>query len=246
MTSADGGRFQDVDESAHYEFICKENGIKASYCAEQFDKDGSLLSSLVKNIKRVMAAEFSRELSVKVHTGQCRVASVGFRVEAPLTFGLRRELVDENRQSKGLLEKGQRKALQTDRVRLALGSPEEAAVIRWIFHQFVVERQSYVVIARKLNQAKVPNQHERPWTDGMISNILRNENYTGHIVYNRASRRLGQKRVKNPLDHGVRSELIVDPIIDRDLFTQAREMIESRYVSVEEDEMLLLARTAEA
>lgn len=56
--------------------------------------------------------------------------------------------------------------MQTDRVRLALGSPEEAAVIRWIFHQFVVERQSYVVIARKLNQAKVPNQHERPWTDG--------------------------------------------------------------------------------
>jgi Recombinase len=80
----------------------------------------------------------------------------------------------------------------------------------------------------------------------MISNILRNENYTGHIVYKRASRRLGRKRVKNPLDHGVRSELIVDPIIDRDLFTQAREMIESRYVSVEEDEMLLLARTAEA
>jgi hypothetical protein len=33
--------------------------------AEQFDNDGSLLSSIVKNIKRVMAAEFSRELSVK-------------------------------------------------------------------------------------------------------------------------------------------------------------------------------------
>jgi DNA invertase Pin-like site-specific DNA recombinase len=67
------GRFQDIDESAHYEFLCKKNGIKVAYCAEQFDNDGSLLSSIVKNIKRVMAAEYSRELSVKVHAGQCRI-----------------------------------------------------------------------------------------------------------------------------------------------------------------------------
>ncbi len=63
------GRFQDVDESAHYEFICKQAGIKVSYCAEQFDNDGSLISHIMKNIKRVMAAEFSRELSAKVHAG---------------------------------------------------------------------------------------------------------------------------------------------------------------------------------
>ena len=71
------GRFQDVDESAHYEFVCKQNGVKVTYCAEQFDNDGSLLSSIVKNIKRVMAAEFSRELSVKVHAGHCRIAGRG-------------------------------------------------------------------------------------------------------------------------------------------------------------------------
>ncbi len=57
------GRFQDVDESAHHEFICKQAGIKVAYCAEQFDNDGSMVSNIVKNIKRVMAAEYSRELS---------------------------------------------------------------------------------------------------------------------------------------------------------------------------------------
>ena len=56
------GRFQDVDESAHYEFVCRRSGVKVAYCAEQFENDGSLLSSILKNIKRVMAAEFSREL----------------------------------------------------------------------------------------------------------------------------------------------------------------------------------------
>src|SRR4051794_27032857 len=105
------GRFQDVDESAHYELVCKRSGIKVAYCAEQFANDGSLLSSIVKNIKRVMAAEYSRELGVKVHTGQSRVAALGYRVGGPLTFGLRRELVDESARSKGRLTKGERKAL---------------------------------------------------------------------------------------------------------------------------------------
>ena len=72
-----------------------QNGVRVAYCAELFDNDGSLLSSIVKNIKRVMAAQYSRELSVKVHTGQSRVAGLGFRVGGPLTFGLRRELVEK-------------------------------------------------------------------------------------------------------------------------------------------------------
>ncbi|HMH98705.1 MAG TPA: recombinase family protein [Bradyrhizobium sp.] len=36
------GRFQDVDESAYYEFIRKKAGIQVLYCAEQFENDGSL------------------------------------------------------------------------------------------------------------------------------------------------------------------------------------------------------------
>src|SRR4051812_47098935 len=73
------GRFQDVDESAYYEFTCRQAGIKVCYCAEQFDNDGSIIASIVKNLKRVMAAEYSRELSVKVHAGACRVASLGYK-----------------------------------------------------------------------------------------------------------------------------------------------------------------------
>ena len=30
------GRFQDIDEAAHYEFLCKKAGIPVHYCAEQF------------------------------------------------------------------------------------------------------------------------------------------------------------------------------------------------------------------
>src|SRR5262245_56993248 len=67
------GRFQDADESAFYEYICKRAGVSVQYCAEQFENDGSPVSTIVKGVKRAMAGEYSRELSVKVFNGQCRL-----------------------------------------------------------------------------------------------------------------------------------------------------------------------------
>jgi len=236
------GRFQDVDESAHYEFICKQSGVRVAYCAEQFDNDGSLLSSIIKNIKRVMAAEYSRELSVKVHTGQCRIAGLGYRVGGPLNFGLRRELIGEDLKPKGQLSKGQRKSLHTDRVRLLPGSEKEAETVRRIFRLFVDEEKPRSAIARQLNREKVANHHGRSWTESMIHTILRNENYVGNLVHNRISRRLGQKQVSNPHHLWVRREGIIAPIVDRNLFARAQKLLDDRYISISEDQMLTRLR----
>src|ERR1700691_5722157 len=56
------GRFQDSDEAAHYEFLCKSAGAPVHYCAETFANDGSLSSLIAKALKRTMAGEYSREL----------------------------------------------------------------------------------------------------------------------------------------------------------------------------------------
>src|SRR5690242_8848535 len=109
------GRFQDADESAYYEFICKQAGIRVEYCAEQFENDGSLSATIIKSMKRAMAGEYSRELSVKVFTGQCRLIGLGFRQGGMAGYGLRRQLVDEQRRPKGELQIGSQKSLQTDR-----------------------------------------------------------------------------------------------------------------------------------
>ena len=53
------GRFQDVDESAYYEFICKRAGIAIHYCEEIFENDGSLASVLLKSVSRVEAANLA-------------------------------------------------------------------------------------------------------------------------------------------------------------------------------------------
>ena len=118
------GRFQDTDESAHYEFICKKAGIKVAYCAEQFDNDGTMMSSIMKNLKRVMAAEFSRELSAKVHAGQLRLAAMGFRVGAPLPYGVRRELVDEDRRLRSLPDAFEHRSHQFESARLITRDPQ--------------------------------------------------------------------------------------------------------------------------
>jgi DNA invertase Pin-like site-specific DNA recombinase len=73
------GRFQDADESAYYEYICRRAGMAVHYCAEQFENDGSPVSTIVKGVKRAMAGEYSRELSSKVFQGACRLVQLGFR-----------------------------------------------------------------------------------------------------------------------------------------------------------------------
>jgi DNA invertase Pin-like site-specific DNA recombinase len=236
------GRFQDVDESAHYEFTCKQAGVKVAYCAEQFENDGSMVSHIVKNIKRVMAAEFSRELSAKVHGGQLRQAALGFRQGGPLSYGLRREVIGENHISKGYLNRGEEKYLKTDRVVLRAGSEDEIEVIRRIFQEYVEHRKSEEEIARCLNRQAVPNHRGRPWTRGMIDYILRNENYIGNTVYNREANTLRERRIKNPPGLWVRIEGSIAPVVDNDIFLRAQERLTLRWMHLTDDEMLLRLR----
>jgi DNA invertase Pin-like site-specific DNA recombinase len=45
------GRFQDIDESAYYEYACRKSGIDVVYCTEPFDNDGSPLATVLKSLR---------------------------------------------------------------------------------------------------------------------------------------------------------------------------------------------------
>ncbi|MEY9182363.1 recombinase family protein [Bradyrhizobium sp. USDA 313] len=233
------GRFQNADESAYYEFTCQQAGIKVCYCAEEFDNDGSVIASIVKNLKRVMAAEYSRELSVKVHAGACRVASLGFKQGGAAGYALQRELVDEDRRSRGIiLIKGQRKHLQTDRVLVRPGPEQEQRIVAQIFREYVVHRRSQSSIARLLNKEKVPNHRGTPWSDDMIRNILKNEAYIGNSVYNRKSFKLKQVMKKNPPELWVRATGLYEPIVDNSIFRRAQVLLSEQYVRLSDEALL--------
>jgi DNA invertase Pin-like site-specific DNA recombinase len=218
------GRFQDSDESAHYEFICKEAGVKVEYCAEEFSNDGSLISNVMKSLKRAMAGEYSRELSNKVFTGQCRLIKLGFRQGGSRPYGLSRMLLDQNGNPKGMLVSGQRKHLQSDHVILKPGPEREIEVVREIFRQFVFEQKSESKIARELNQECIPNSIGRPWTNQTVRFVLSNENYIGNNIYNRVTCRLGKKPRNNSPNLWVRATDVFEPIIDPEIFSRAQRV----------------------
>lgn len=232
------GRFQDADESAYYEYICKRAGISVQYCAEQFDNDGSPVSTIVKGVKRAMAGEYSRELSVKVFTGQCRLIELGFRQGGPPGYGLRRSLIDQSGASKGVLSRGEQKSLQTDRVVLVPGPDHEVETVRWIYSSFAQDRKLEGEIASILNERGVATDLGRQWTRGTVHQVLINEKYIGNNVWNRGSFKLKKKRVRNSPDMWIRADRVFEPLVDRSQFEAARAIITERSKRLTDHEML--------
>jgi len=103
-----------------------------------------------------MAGEYSRELSIKVFAGQCRLIALGYRQGGPARCGLCRFLVNENNEPKAPLAPGEHKSLQTDRVILVPGPDDEVETVRRIYRLFVIERRSEREIATILNYLDCP------------------------------------------------------------------------------------------
>ena len=232
------GRFQDADESAYYEYICKRAGINVAYCAEQFENDGSPVSTIVKGVKRAMAGEYSRELSVKVFTGQCRLIELGYRQGGPAGFGLRRMLIDERGTIKSELKRGEHKSLQTDRVILMPGPEDEVTWVGNMYRLLIEEDLSFRDIADRLNEAGVATDLDKPWTSSTVRTVLTNEKYIGNNVFNRSSFKLKKLHVDNPPEMWIRKEGAFEGIVPLEFFLTAQEIITARSVRVSDEELL--------
>ena len=210
------GRFQDADESAYYEYLCKRAGIDVHYCAEQFENDGGPTSTIIKSVKRAMAGEYSRELSSKVFKGQCRLIELGYRQGGMAGYGLRRMLINQLGEPKGMLARGESKALQTDRVILVPGPEQELRVVRRIYDAFTKEAKREAEIAADLNVEGLTTDLGRPWTRETVHQVLTNEKYIGNNVFNRTSFKLKKKHVWNTPDMWVRADGVFEAIVSNE------------------------------
>jgi len=232
------GRFQDADESAYYEYTCRRSGVAVHYCAEQFENDGSPVSTIVKGVKRAMAGEYSRELSSKVFQGACRLIQLGYKQGGAAGFGLRRMLIDQAGQRKTMLKIGEQKSIQTDRVVLVRGPDEEVKIVRWIYEKFIDDGKNESEIAGLLNARGVVTDFERAWTRGTVHQILTHEKYIGNNVYHRTSFKLKLKHVENPPDRWIRANGVFEGIIEPELFSKAQKIILARCEKFTDEEML--------
>ncbi|MBU3626578.1 recombinase family protein [Polynucleobacter sp. JS-Safj-400b-B2] len=232
------GRFQDADESAYYEYICRRAGIQVTYVAEQFENDGSPVSTIVKGVKRAMAGEYSRELSAKVFAGQCRLIELGYRQGGPAGFGLRRVLIDQNGSIKSELARGEHKSLQTDRVILVPGPEGEVDTVNQIYSWFIEMGLSETEIADRLNQSGVRTDLDRNWTRSTVREILTNEKYIGNNVYNRISFKLKKYRITNQADMWIKKEGAFEAIVPPETFYVAQGIIRARAHRFSNEELI--------
>jgi DNA invertase Pin-like site-specific DNA recombinase len=240
------GRFQDPDEAASYELRCRRAGVQVHYCAEQFENDGSIGSSIIKTVKRAMAGEYSRELSVKVFAGQANLIRLGYRQGGAAGFGLRRMLIDQAGETKTQLGRGEHKSIATDRVILVPGPNVEVDIVREVYRLFVEGERSERQIADQLNERGILTDLDRPWTRGSVHQLLINEKYIGNNVWARTSFKLKATHIQNKPDEWVRADGVFDGIVDPALFARAQTIIQSRSDRLSDDGMLeLLAQILE-
>ena len=223
-------------------YACRKAGIAVCYCAEEFENDGSMPANVIKVMKRAMAGEYSRELSTKVFLGQCRLVGLGFRQGGPAGYGLRQLLINDHREPKGQLHRGEQKSIQTDRVILIPGPVGEVATVRRIYEMFISGGRTETEIAAILNAEGTSAECGQRWTRGTVHQVLANDKYAGHNVFNRVSFKLKKRKVINPPHQWIRADNAFEAVIAPEVFLAAKLRIEERNRRFSNNEMLELLR----
>lgn len=231
------GRFQDIDLSAQYSAECKQHGKEVVYVNLGIENDGSPVYPLVVNFERWRSAQYSRELSDKVHKGCVKIAEQGYRAGGSAPYATHRIMVDEKDAPQKILEHGERKSIQNWRVKLTPGEPQHVEIIQDIFHQFVDRGLTERQIAGVLNERGIVSPGGRAWTPNAVQRLLKNRTYAGSVVYNRTTGKLKTSRRSNPREDWVITERAYQPLIPPEVFDRARERFEDRQKTLSQEEM---------
>ncbi len=219
------GRFQNTDLSAYYAGLCLNHGKQVVYTKMGFPKGPFHIIQV--GFERYMAAEYSRKLSTLVFNGAMKAAKQGFRAGAPAPYGLHRLLLDEQRKPVRVLEPGQKKVIDNQRVTLAPGKAKEVRVVRRIFTD-CAEGRTPSEIAAALNAQGIPSPAGKRWTGGTVRSALANELYCGTMVYNKTQKKLKSNTRPNPQGEWVRTKHAFKGIVDEDLFARAQKTLADR------------------
>jgi DNA invertase Pin-like site-specific DNA recombinase len=217
------GRFQNADEAAHYEFICQHAGVPVVYCAEPFSNDLEVPHLVLKALKRLMAGEFSRELSNKTYEAKKRMVLRGYSVGGRAGFGLRRMLVCKDSSRNRVLRPGEYKSV-LDRVLFVRGPIREVMTVQEIFRMYIDSHGKHgpSFICRDLNRRKVPYREGKKWNRSAVLRILNDPKYTGLNVWGRTAQKLRRgTTVQLQNSAWITSANPKCSIVDKDVFDRA-------------------------
>jgi hypothetical protein len=181
----------------------------------------------MKALKRVMASEYSRELSEKVFEGMKGMILRGLWAGSAPGYGLRRMLVSAEGKPKQIMESGDRKNLRSDRTILVPGPAGEIKWIHEIYRMFIEEKRSAVYIAGVLNLQNVRNG-DRLWNNQSVLEILKNEKYTGSLVWGRWTQKLHTRTVPVAKEKWTVLPGALKAIVERKTFDAAQTVFQER------------------
>ncbi len=222
------GRFQDIDLSATYSAEGKKHGKEVTYTTLGLPREDDPLYPVYLQFERFRAAQFSKELSVKVFHGCITIAKQGYWAGGKAPYGFNRLLLDETRRPLHVLEPHQKKGIQNQRVTLTPGDAAQVSAVRRIFGEFVGKGQTNHVVQRQqdiadgLNQDGIRSPGGAVWDASKVRHILTNPMYAGTLVYNKTTQKLKTPSRRNPKDQWIKTSGAFEPVIDSELFEQAQ------------------------
>lgn len=236
------GRFQDTDASAYYEYHCRLHGIDVRYVQEPFSGTDSPLAALFKNMKRTMAAEYSRELSAKTSAGQTLAVRKGFHLGTRPCLGTSRIAVSKADGTERALAPTDHKAARTEHMRWVQGPDHEIETVKRIFDLYANTELSVVKVAALLRAENIRTRNGRLISEWMLYSLLRSEAVLGNFVWGRAEnkkpRALDDPRVR-------RDDGFMKPIVSRATFDAVQAKLARRtHAVLTKDTILQQLRSA--
>jgi DNA invertase Pin-like site-specific DNA recombinase len=179
------GRFQDTDASAYYEYHCRMHGVQIRYVQELFPPSDTPLGNVLKNLKRAMAAEYSRELAVKTRAGQKAAIDAGFHIGGLPCLGIGRVAVSKHDGAQRTLGPKDHKAATREHVKWIRGPDEEVALVQRIFHLYTTTGISIFKLGRLLQSEGITTATGKPLTPWMLYSLFSCEALVGNFVWGR-------------------------------------------------------------
>ncbi|MDX6768763.1 MAG: recombinase family protein [Elusimicrobiota bacterium] len=196
------------EDSIIYKKLLRKHGVEVVSINEQIDDSPS--GRLLEGIIEVIDEFYSANLASDTIRGMKENARRGFLNGSVAPFGYRiaKVMVDGNQKAKLAVAK------------------EEAPLVKRIF-KLCLDGRGAKEIARALNDEGVRTRRGGRWEVNGVRYIMRNETYTGVLVFNRV-RKHPLREGQNWGEHTVRVEDAHPAIIDKETFERAQAVITAR------------------
>lgn len=186
------------------------------------ESESAYLTSIIHAVKQAMAAEYVRELSMRVLANAKRMSQQGKYLGGKPGYGYRRMLVDQDGTPIGLLEDGAQKKLASQHVTLAPGPEHEIALVHWMYQQIADDGLTVAQLVQRLAARGAVTDQGRAWTRATVRTVLTSPRYIGTLVYNKTNTQLGSRRRLNGMEDIITVPNAFPGIVPRALYDRVQ------------------------